>query len=133
MPSSLMIHDEDPREVLLKKVGDLSGVEVLGSDVLCAIYIRPPKTKGNVWLPDDVVTEDKFQGKAMLVIKMGPLAFVDEGGKKFRDINEGDWVVGRASDGWACTLNSVENSKVDCRIFQDISIRMRISSPDVIY
>jgi co-chaperonin GroES (HSP10) len=128
-----MIHNEDPREALLKQVGDLSGVEVMGSDVLCAIYIRPEKTASGLYIPDSTRDEDKFQGKALLVLKMGPYAYKDDEGKEFRDIKEGDWVVGRASDGWACTLNSVNNSKIDCRVFRDIDLRLRISSPDVIY
>lgn len=138
MPSTLMLHEEDPREALLKKVGDLKNVEVMGSDILCAIYKRPEKTKSGIILADHTRDEDRFQGKVFCVLKMGPLAFVDENGEKFRDIKEGDWVVARASDGLACILNSAEgstsrDSAIDCRIIQDINIRLRISSPDVIY
>jgi len=138
MPAALMDHgNEDPSEALLKKVGDLSGIEVLGSDVLLITYIRPNRTKSGLYLADDTVNEDKYQGKCFLVGKMGPLAFLDENGNKFRDIKEGDWVVARASDGLALTLNP-ENSissanAVPCRIITDINIRIRVSSPDAIY
>ena len=138
MPSTLMLHEEDPREALLKKAGDLSGVDVFGSDVLCAIYKRPEKTKSGIILADATRAEDVWQGKTFLILKMGEHAFVDDEGNKFRDINVGDWVVARASDGLACVLNSEngvtsrENS-IECRIITDINIRLRISSPDVIY
>lgn len=137
MPSALMDHAEDPREALLKKAGDLSGVEVLGSDVLLLTYMRPERTKSGIILTDHARSEDAFQGKCFLVGKLGPAAFVDENGEKFRDIKEGDWVCARASDGLALTLNptnSVSSSDaVPCRITQDIHIRIRVSSPDIIY
>ena len=46
MPSIAMLHEEDPRDVLMRKVGDISGVEVFANDVLCAIYRRPKVTRG---------------------------------------------------------------------------------------
>jgi hypothetical protein len=137
MPSALMLHDEDPREALLKKAGDLSGVEVLGSDVLLLTYMRPERTRSGILLTDNLRQEDAYQGKCFLVGKLGPLAFVDENGEKFRDIKEGDWVAARASDGLALTLNplnSVSSSDaVPCRIIQDINIRLRLSAPDLVY
>ena len=138
MPSVLMDHGgEDPREALLKKAGDLSGIEVLGSDVLLLTYIRPNKTKSGLYLADDTVAEDRYQGKCYLVGKLGPVAFCDENGVPFRDIKEGDWVCARPSDGLALTLNpknSVSSADaVPCRIIQDINIRIRVSHPDAIY
>jgi len=138
MPAALMDHtNEDPREALLKKAGDLSGIEVLGSDVLLLTYMRPEKTRSGIILTDNARHEDAYQGKCFLVGELGPLAFVDENGEKFRDIKEGDWVCARASDGLALTLNptnSVSSSDaVPCRIIQDINIRLRVSAPDAIY
>lgn len=138
MPSLAMVHDVDPRDAILAKVGDLSDVEVFGSDILVAIYKRPNKTKSGIFLADSTLAEDKWQGKAALVLKMGPTAYLDEDGNKFRDIKEGDWVVARASDGWACTLNTLKTGvsredAVDCRIISDIAVRMRIKDPDSIY
>jgi co-chaperonin GroES (HSP10) len=138
VPSALMDHSgEDPRETLLKKAGDLSTIEVLGSDVLLLTYMRPEKTKSGIILTDHARSEDAFQGKCFLVGKLGPLAFKDENGEKFRDIKEGDWICARASDGLALTLNptnSVSSSDaVPCRIIQDIHIRLRVATPDAIY
>jgi len=137
MPSALMEHDQDPKLEILNKVGDLEGVDVFGSDVLVALYLRPQKTKSGIILADATRDEDRWQGKAGLVLKLGPTAYADEEGNKFRDIKEGDWVVFRPSDGWPVTLNSsasiVSKDAVSCRVITDIHIRMRISSPDKIY
>lgn len=138
MPAALMDHkNEDPREALLKKAGDLSGIEVLGSDVLLLTYMRPERTKSGIILTDNARHEDAYQGKCFLVGKLGPVAFCDENGEKFRDIKEGDWVCARASDGLALTLNPTNSlsssDAVPCRIIQDINIRLRVSAPDAIY
>ena len=138
MPSTLMDHAVDPKKEILDKVGDLAGVEVFGSDVLVAIYKRPERTKSGIILADSTREEDRYQGKVFLILKMGPLAFVDEEGTKFRDLKPGDWVVGRTSDGWAVTLNSAQGSTtresaIDCRVITDINIRLRVERPDLIY
>ena len=138
MPAVAMLHEEDPREAILKRVGDLSGVEIFGSEILLAIYKRPEKTKSGILLVDTTRGEDVHQGKVALVIKMGPFAYVDADGNKFRDIKEGDWVVVRPSDGWRVTLNTLQNSvsrddTVDCRIVSDANVHMRVAEPDLIY
>ena len=137
MPSTLMEHEVDPREEILQRAGELKDVEVFGNDILIAVYMRPQKTKSGIILTDNMRGEDAFQGKVGLIVKMGPTAYLDEDGEKFRDIKEKDWVVFRASDGWPVTLNAANSvsskDAVICRIITDINIRMRVSSPDAIY
>ena len=137
MPAALMLHEEDPRSEILDKAGDLTNVEVFGSDILVALYLRPQKTKSGIILADSTRDEDKWQGKAGLILKLGPTAYVDEDGNKFRDINVGDWVVFRPSDGWPVTLNAansvISKDAIPCRVVNDIHIRLRVSSPDSIY
>ena len=131
-----MLHDEDPKLEILKKAGDLTDVEVFGNDILVALYIRPQKTKSGIILADATRDEDRYQGKAGLILKIGPTAYVDDDGNKFRDINVGDWVVFRPSDGWPVSLNGVGSGSRDaipCRVISDINIRLRVSSPDAIY
>jgi co-chaperonin GroES (HSP10) len=132
-----MEHEVDPREEILQRVGELKDVEVFGNDILIAVYMRPQKTKSGIILTDNMRGEDAFQGKVGLIVKMGPTAYLDEDGEKFRDIKEKDWVVFRASDGWPVTLNAANSvsskDAVICRIITDINIRMRVSSPDAIY
>lgn len=139
MPSTVMEHLVDPKDAILQKVGDISGVEVFGSDILLAVYERPQKTASGIILADQSRSEDKWQGKTHLVLKLGPTAFVDEDGNKFRDIDEGDWVVVRPSDGQLVTLNTLKVTGVSkdntllCRITPDNAIRMRITHPDQIW
>jgi co-chaperonin GroES (HSP10) len=125
-----MAHDTDPRNHILAQLGDLSTVELFHNQVLCAVYVRPEKTQSGIILPGSVRDEDKIQGKAALVVKKGPTAFQDPTGEWFKDmdINLGDWVVFRASDGWSVTIN-----KVLCRIVDDTNVRMRIQNPDQVW
>ena len=138
MPSAAMLHEIEPRALIQDKVGDLKNVEIFGNDVLIAIYKRPEKTKSGIILSEKYRDEDIYQGKVGLVLKIGPVAFVDEDNNTFRDIRVGDWVVFRPSDGWQVTLNTLKGNiskenTVDCRILSDVSIRMRVLHPDSIY
>lgn len=132
MPVMKMFHDTDPREELLKRVGDLSNVEVFGNEILVAIYKRPEKTKSGIILTDKTKDEDKWQGKVGLVIKKGPLAFVPEGNTDFAGMNvePGDWVCYRVGDGWSVAIDKSEN---DFRVVQDIHIKLRVDQPDRIW
>lgn len=138
MPAVAMLHEIDPKQAILDKVGDLSGVDVFGSRMLIAIYKRPEKTKSGIILTDATRKEDVHQGKVGLVVKMGPFCYVDAEGNKFRDIEVGDWVVFRPSDGWQVTLNTLQQSiskedTVDCRLLSDSVVDIRVSDPDSIY
>ena len=130
MPPMKMAHAKDPRDELLNEVGNIKEVEIFNNQILCAIYIRPQKTASGIILTEKYVDEDKYQGKVGLVLKMGPDAFVDESGKWFKNmkIKVGDWVVFRPSDGWSVSINGKS-----CRILDDVAIRGRVKSPDIIW
>ena len=125
-----MSYSEDPKQTIWDKVGDLHDVEVMYSQVLLGIFIRPTKTKGGILLTDETRAEDRYQGKVCMVLKKGPFAFVDTDEVKFQGLNVevGDWVVIRASDGWALSVNGH-----DCRMVNDTGIRMKIERPDSVY
>lgn len=138
MPAVEYDHVVDPRDALLQKAGDLDGIEVFGNDILVALYTPPEKTKSGIIFADDTRNEFRFQGKVGLVLKMGPTAYVNDAGDKFRDIEVGDWVVFRPSDGWPFQLNTMKSriakdSIVDCRVVSDLHIRVRVNHPDAIY
>ena len=78
MPFMQMDHSNDRKTGIMKDIGDLSTFELFNNQVLVAVYVRPKKTKSGIYLPDATVDEDKIQGKVGLVVKKGPLAFVDE-------------------------------------------------------
>ena len=131
MPQMIMDHQDDPKQTLLKSLGkEYSSFKIFNNQVLCAVYVRPQKTKGGVLLPHMTTDEDKIQGKVGLVISMGPMAFVDDSNSWFKDanINIGDWVVFRPSDGWSVTINGNI-----CRILDDTNIRGTIPHPDLVW
>lgn len=141
MPAVQLEHEIDPREAILAKVGDISGVELFGTDVLVAIYERPNRTKSGLYLSDKTLEEDVHQGKLGLIVKMGPKAFVDDDSVQFSEAERcevGQFVFFRPSDGWRVTLNTLRNvaardNLVNCRIVRDTSIRGRVAHPDLVY
>ena len=125
-----MLHEEDPKKTIVKEIGDLGGFELMNTQVLVAVYIRPEKTKGGIIMTTKSRDEDRYQSKVGLILKAGPSAFVDDEGKWFSGLNlgVGDWIVFRPSDGWNVTVNGVL-----CRMFDDTAVRMRIPHPDNVY
>lgn len=133
-PQMNMVHVRDPAEELFDKVGDLDEVEVPLNKVLIGIYLRPEKmkTKGGVefLLTDQTRDEDKYQGKAGLILKRGPMAFVDDDRVKFNgfDPKPGDWVMFRPSTGLKFSMREVL-----CIIMTDTSVELTIPTPDMIF
>ena len=130
MPHMVMTHDTNPRIALTTDLGDISGFEIFNNQVLCAVYVRPEKTKSGLYITAQSRDEDKIQGKVGLVVKTGPDAFTDTSGEWFNDmdIELSDWVVFRPSDGWSITVNGVL-----CRILDDTNIRGRVQHPDQVW
>ena len=130
MPFMIKEHDVDPRQKILDEIGDISGLQIFNNQVLCAIYIRPQKTKSGIYMTDSYRDEDRYQSKVGLVLKKGPSAFVDETGEWFHGtaVEVNDWIVLRPSDGWAINVNGVA-----CRIVDDISVRGLIDNPDRVW
>lgn len=125
-----MDHDEDPKQKILNELGDISNIEIFNNQLLCAVYVRPTKTKSGLYLTDKFADEDKFQGKCGLLVGMGPAAFQDDSGQWFNNtsFHLHDWLVFRASDGWSLNVNGVL-----CRMLSDTQIKLRIPSPDVVF
>jgi hypothetical protein len=134
----------NPAKPLWDAAGDLSDYEVFHNLVLVATYIAPPKIlKG----PDgeDIILhqtdrsheEERFQGKIGLVLKVGPIAFKDDGVAKFGgvEIEPGDWVIYRPSDGHELFIRdrSKSNEGLSCRLVEDTFIRGRVKDPSLIY
>lgn len=130
MPQALMVHDGDPAKDLIKKIGDLSQFEIFGTQILLGIYERPEKTRSGLYLSDQTRQEDRYQGKAALVLKKGPKAFVSDHNYDFggQNVAIGDWVAVFVSDGRQIIIN-----KILCRIVEDQYIRLKIPAPDVIF
>ena len=134
----------DPAEPLLAAAGDLSDYEVFHNLVLVATYVPPPKVmKGpngediQFHSPDNALSEDRFQGKVGLVLKVGPNAFKDDTVAKFGGvtIKQGDWVAYRPSDGHELFIRDRRkfNEGLSCRLIEDVFIRGRVTDPSLIY
>lgn len=123
MPNAAMKHEEDPRDVLLKQIGDLSGYEIGARQVLIATYRRPEKTVGGIIMPRSNLDEDLFQSKAALAVKVGD-------GAVFCGalVCVGDWLVVRPSDCWALEVNFVH-----CRHVFDDQIKARVPHPGLVW
>lgn len=125
-----MLHTVDPVEELKKSVGDISNIKIMNNWILCAVYKRPERLASGFFIPESTRKEDEYQGKVGLVLKKGPIAFVDDDKTSFvgQDVQVGEWIVFRSSDGWSLNVNGIL-----CRMLQDVQIRMTIPSPDVVF
>lgn len=129
MPATAYAHTGDPREQLLKAVGDVSGVDIFHNQVLCAVYIAPEKTAGGIIRPQTNVDEDKYQGKVGLILKLGPRAFTSDATWQWpEDMGVGDWVFYRVSDTVGVTVNGQL-----CRVIDDVDVKGRLQHPDGVW
>jgi len=122
-----MKHDGNPKDELLKKVGDLGTMKVFGPQILVATYFRPQVTKGGIHLTANTMREDEFQGKVGLVLAMGPTAFKESGNIDFGGVSckIGDWVVYSPHDGLAMKVKDNH-----CRLIDDTQVRAVVPRPD---
>jgi hypothetical protein len=136
----------DPRKALFDCAGPLTDYEIFHDQVLVATYIEPPRImKGpsgedvTFLLTDDTLKESRFQGKAGLVLKVGPLAFVDNSYGRFGGVTveRGDWVIYNPSDGLEVFIKDwtgeLKSDGMSCRLFKDVNILGRVTDPALIY
>ena len=133
----------DTRSEIFAKVGDLSWLTIAANEVLLAIYMRPDTYGGIIALTDKNRIEDRYQGKASLVLKIGaacrfvrtdPATGVTYG----IPIEVGDWVMVRPSDTWSLDISPSMNSTdpkdcIPCRLAFDDMIRAKIAHPAAIW
>ena len=123
-------HAADPKQEIMDRVAPyLDDFEPMAAQVLVAIYQRPEKTKSGIILTDRYREEDNYQGKVGLVLKKGPLAFVEDANHHFggRIPEVGDWIVYRIGDTFPFVLDTQQ-----CRFVEDVSVKAIIQKPDVV-
>jgi len=130
LPRAPGLLQQSSEEDIRKQIGDLSRFTVMHNQVLVAIFIRPEKTAAGIYLPNQTLKEDVWQGKVGLVLKKGPLAFVSDNRTDFGglDVEPGDWAVFRVSDGLQLNVNGVV-----CRLVEDVHIKAVTPDPLLIY
>ena len=128
--------EQDVKDFIFGKLGDLTDIEFLFNEVLVAKYIREEVGAGLLAAPE-TQREDQWQGVVGLVLKVGPRAFVDDDSNKFygQKVEVGDWALYRNSDGWDKNIAYIDSRTnfVQCRIIQDAHIRGRVKYPGRLY
>jgi co-chaperonin GroES (HSP10) len=144
-----VLHHTDPAEKIWEDLGwVIDGLTPTGADVLLVMYERvgqgESKTAGGIIIPDTkggAATEDKYQGKVGLVVKMGPLAFQEDETHKWGNVipKVGDWVLINVNEAFsfdvpvyrksAQRVGSPEGQR-RMRLVQDVYARI-IASPQV--
>lgn len=132
MPVMAMQHIVDPVEELMDRIGDLSEIVVPFNKILVGIYMRPNKTAGGIMLTEQTMEEDRWQGKAGLILKKGPMAFKDDDRVQFHGVNPdiGDWIVFRPSNGMKLDIRSKNGH---CILLADTQVELVIPSPDMVF
>jgi hypothetical protein len=101
-------HDDyaEAKRQIYMQLGDLSGLEVFGRQVAVAVYVRPEvNSVTGLYQTQNSMREDWWQGKAVLVLKMGPDAFRGDDGYIMatfpggRAPQIGDWLFANANAG----------------------------------
>lgn len=120
----------DPKAAIIKAVGDLSKVKIAADLVLLGTYIRNEKSAGGIIRPIDTLKEDEYQGKVGLVLKTGPMAYMDwetdEERAKTAELHT--WVVYQIKDAWPMQINGTA-----CRVIPYDKIRMQIPNPSMVF
>ena len=126
----------DPKSALFEVCVNAEKIEVAGSRVLVATAVESNITKGGIEIPEKSQMEQRFQGKAALVLRCGPLAFKEEppratfGGFS---VQRGDWVIVRPSDGLEMFLADSSRMGTSVRVFEDVNIIAKVADPGLIY
>lgn len=129
MPAIAMKHDEDPKQKILRELGDISHVEVFNDRVLVAIYEPSGMTKGGIITSLKTDIESKYQGKVCLILKVGPMCNIgDKASLRGGELEPGDWIAVRSSDGWQVDIN-----KKLCKLLAEDTIHMRIPDADIVW
>lgn len=126
----LVSKSKNPKLEIIKLIGDLSTVDIKFNMVLLATYFRPERTAGGIIRPDENKSEDEWQGKVGLVMKLGPKAYVDDDETAFEGekVQTGEWAVYKIGDTWSLNINGYP-----CRMIRDSSIKMTVKDPNMVF
>lgn len=134
---------EEQKAEIFRHLGDLDQYELLDDECLVATYAESnilsqgKDIHGKEYKiigTDNRAAESRYQGKAVLLVKMGPTAFQwHNNGQEYTGIKPkvGDWVVIHPSDGREIFLHdpSFYGEKVSCRRLKSLCIFMRVRDP----
>lgn len=138
------------KQKIFDDLGNMKDFELLDDDVLVATYVdsevaasgkRADGSQFVLYKPESATTEARYQGKAALVVALGPTAFkYHNNGQPYegKAVKVGDWVVIHPSDGREIYLKDpkaigTSSKYVACRRIHWSSILMRVDDPRRVY
>ncbi len=122
----------------------VKGLRIMQNRILVGTYVQRAVSAGGIIMPEKTLDESRFQGKAGVILAMGPLAFhFKENEKLLAEMSPlgrqefmrkhypqvGEWVFYRASDTWEIALGE----GAPCRFIYDDVIVGRITDPEFIW
>lgn len=122
---------KNPHKAILDFIGEyLNAIELSADKLLVATYRLPEKTEGGLYRTEKNMEEDKFQGAAGLVLKVGAAAFRDDATTTFAGFKAEplDWITYRPVHG-----SAREIAGLHCRFLQDIHIDAVIKDPTLVW
>lgn len=122
---------ESFKKSVMDKLGKvLDGIIVTNDNVLIATYIQPAKTAGGILLPDAAIDEDRYQGIAGMVLKLGESAFKYDGQFPYEGTipQVGSFVMYHRSE-----TREVGIMGLSCRLVPSSLIRMINVKPEDFY
>ena len=126
--------------VAAQKIWDLLGdtldsIAIFHNQILVAKF--SPEKVGSLFRADQSKNEDRWQSKVGLVLKKGPMAFVDDDSTKFhgQNVKLGQWVFYRSGDGYDAdiTPNGWSGDRIPCRMLEEAHIKGVLKTPDLVY
>lgn len=140
---ALPLSPHELREHIFNELAPIiAGMDLQRNRCLVATYFPPKMTAGGIIRPAANVEENRWQGKAGLLLKCGPTAFdYDEildmseamAPEDFNLPQVGDWIAYTTSDTREMAVKVEPNVGVSCRIIYDDAIVMRLSDPSTIW
>ena len=131
-PRIYLLSERLSGNVLMGKVSDEEFIKALCKCDVYSIDHQGAQVGGAILNGDrfHLTVLPEYQGKVGLVLKKGPLAYVDDDKTSFggQNIDVGEWTVFRSSDGWTLQINGVL-----CRMLQDVQIKMAVPKPDIVF
>lgn len=124
-------YEKDPHATIIKYCQPfLANIRLAPSKVLVATYRRPEVSAGGIIMASSNLDEDKWQGVAALVLKLGSAAFKDDDSISFSgfEAKQFEWVTFRPAVGVAREFNGLH-----CRIVEDKMIDAVIDDPTLVW
>jgi len=122
---------KDPKRAIFDRLAPALKTipRLYGNRVLLATYIRPEKTAGGIYRPTSDIEEDRYQGKAGLILRIGEQAFEnDETYKWGVRPCVGDWVFF-----WPSDSREIGLAGLSCRVIRDFQIAGPTTDPMLLY